>query len=528
MPPDLAIVVLAAGKGTRLKSERAKVLHQAGGLLLVAHVLRAVGPLVRRGARGPAGKSVVGVWVVLGHQADAVRRVVEPWGARTILQRPQLGTGHAVAQAVAALPRRIRRLLVLPGDAPLIRPESLQALLKAHSDSGSAVTLLTARLENPSAYGRILRGPDGAVEAILEQAALRPEHAGLDEVNAGIYCFERAKLVPVLKRLRRDNVHREYYLTDGIALLRRAGENIATYTTAEPEEILGVNTPAELARVDALLRRRKAEALMACGVTLYQPETQAIDLDVSIGPDTIVERGVELRGGTRIGRRCYIGAFSILQNASLADEVTVKPHCLVLNSRLGARVTVGPFAHLRDGADIRKGARIGNYVEVKKSVVGEGSKAQHLAYLGDATIGRGTNIGAGTITCNYDGVKKNPTTIGDRVFVGSGTEFVAPVKVGRGAYVAAGSTVTENVPSDALAIARGRQVTKPGWARTRRQKLAAAKARKEEPVVAVRALSAAKSGRAAGLVSSLSGAKSRGGVKRRRRPQRHRKARRRK
>ena len=504
MPADLAIVILAAGKGTRLKSERPKVLHQAGGLPLIAHVLRVAQPLAQSGVKGSAGPSApgAGVWVVVGHQAEAVRRLAEPFGARLILQRPQLGAGHAVARAATTLPRRIAQLLVLPGDAPLIRPDSLHALLKRHCDSGSAATVLTARLDNPQGYGRILRSASGEVEAILEQGTLRPEQIGVREVNAGVYCFDRAKLTPLLGHLRRDNLHREYYLTDVIALFRRAGEAVSAYTTDDSDEILGVNTPADLAHVDALLRRRKAEGLMSSGVILYQPETQAIDPDVSLGPDTIVERGVELRGATRIGRRCYIGAFSSLVNASLADDVTVKPHCLILNSRLGAGVVVGPFAHLRDGADIRAGARIGNYVEVKKSVVREGAKALHLTYLGDATIGRKTNIGAGTITCNYDGQAKHPTSIADNVFIGSGTELVAPVKVGKGAYVAAGSTITDNVPADALAIARGRQVNKPGWARTRRQKLAAAKARKEEPGVSVRYASSVKSRGTARLAPS--------------------------
>jgi bifunctional UDP-N-acetylglucosamine pyrophosphorylase/glucosamine-1-phosphate N-acetyltransferase len=497
MPPPLAIVILAAGKGTRLKSERAKVLHEAGGLPLVAHVLRAVAPLAPAPKGGSAGRSygAGGAWVVVGHQAESVRGVVESFGCRTVLQKPQLGTGHAVARALAALPAGASRVLVLPGDAPLIRPETLRALLHVHGTTGSAATILTARLEDPRAYGRIVRNAAGGVDAIVEHKKLLPEQARLREVNSGIYCFERHKLAPLLRQLGRDNPHREYYLTDVIALLHGAGETVSAYTAADPDEILGVNTAAELALVDALLRRRKAEALMANGVTLYQPETQAIDPDVAIGSDTIVERGVELRGATRIGRRCRIGAFSLLENAVLADNVVVRPHCLVLNSRVGTGASIGPFAHLRDGADIRRNARIGNYVEVKKSVVGEGTKAQHLTYLGDATIGRQTNIGAGTITCNYDGVNKNPTHIGDRVFVGSGTELVAPVRVGSGAYVAAGSTVTEDVPRDALAIARGRQANKPGWARTRRQKLAAAKARKEEPSVAVRLANAKKPGR---------------------------------
>ncbi|MBI2956827.1 MAG: bifunctional UDP-N-acetylglucosamine diphosphorylase/glucosamine-1-phosphate N-acetyltransferase GlmU [Acidobacteria bacterium] len=481
MPAELAIVILAAGKGTRMKSQRAKVLHEAGGLPLIAHSLRAVEPLA-----GRRGSTLRGIWVVVGHQADVVRQVVEPFGARTVLQKPQLGTGHAVAQALGALPRGVTDVLVLPGDAPLIGTDTLRALLKLHASAESAATLLTARLEQPQGYGRIVRGDSGEVEAIVEQGALSPGQAELREVNSGVYCFERARLTAVLGQLGRNNIHREYYLTDAVVLLRAAAGRISACTVEHPEEILGVNTLAELAYVDSLLRRRKVEALMGCGVTIYQPETVVVDAEVTVGSDTVIERGVELRGATRVGSRCRLGAFSLLRNARLADRVTVRPHSLVFDSRLGEGVTVGPFAHLRDGADIRRGARIGNYVEVKKSVVGEGTKAQHLTYLGDATIGRDTNIGAGTITCNYDGINKNPTTIGDHVFVGSGTELVAPVRVGRGAYVAAGSTVTENVPADALAIARSRQVNKTGWARTRRQKLAAAKARKDEPVVGVR------------------------------------------
>jgi len=460
---DTGLLILAAGKGTRLKSERAKVLHEAGGLPLLAHVLRGIAPL-----RLPT-------FVVVGHQAGSVEPIAAAYRARTILQRPQLGTGHAVRLALDNLPRTLRHLLVLPGDAPLIRAETLQALLAAHRASAAAATVLTAELDNPYGYGRIVRRADGQIEAIVEQNALRPAQAGLHEVNAGMYSFERAQVAPFLLRLGRDNPHREYYLTDVIALLGAAGEKVVPFLAADCEEILGANTPAELAELDRILRRRKAEAVMRAGVTLYQPESVGIDPDVSIGPDTIVEPGAQLLGTTRIGRRCRIGAFSILRDAQVADDVTVRPHCLIVSSRLGPGTAVGPFAHLRDAADIRRGARIGNYVEVKKSVVGEGTKALHLTYLGDATIGKNTNVGAGTITCNYDGVTKHPTTIGDDVFIGSGTELVAPIKVRRGAYVAAGSTVTEDVPPNALAVARGRQVNKLGWARKRREALATAK-----------------------------------------------------
>jgi bifunctional UDP-N-acetylglucosamine pyrophosphorylase/glucosamine-1-phosphate N-acetyltransferase len=486
MPSELGTVVLAAGKGTRLKSDQAKVLHQVGGMPLIAHVLRAVAPLGER-----AGAAAV--WVVVGHQADLVQHIVKELGAHSVLQRPQLGTGHAVARALAALPRSVRRLLVLPGDAPMIRTETLRALLALHAERGHVATLLTARLEDPVGYGRILRDEASRVLGIVEQKSLQPDQLGLREVNAGMYCFEREALADALRRVGRDNPHREYYLTDAVALLRQQGGSVGAFVAADSEEILGVNTRGDLARADTLLSRRKTEALMAAGVTLLQPETIAIDLDVTVGRDTLIERGVELRGATRIGRRCRIGAYSILENALLGEDVIIRPHTLVYNSRVADGASVGPFAHLRDAADIRRRARIGNYVEVKKSVVGEGTKAQHLTYLGDATLGREANIGAGTITCNYDGVNKNPTTIGDRVFVGSGTELVAPLRVGTGAYIAAGSTVTEDVPRDALAIARSRQLNKPGWARTRRQKLAAAKARKEEPPVPVQLTPRAKS-----------------------------------
>lgn len=464
MANETTIVILAAGKGTRLKSARAKALHEAGGLPLLVHVLGSVKPL-----RLPTA-------VVVGHQAKLVEPLLKPFAARPILQVPQLGTGHALRVALDNLPRRFRHVLVIPGDAPLLRAETLAALLKTHLSEQAAATVLTARLEQPQGYGRILRAPSGEVEAIVEQSALRPEQLELREVNSGVYCFTREKVAPQLPRLTRANVHREFYLTDVFALLRAAGEKLSAYVTADSEEILAANTPAELAQLDRSLRRRKAEALMRAGVIIYQPESVAIDPEVIVGPDTVIEPGAQLLGATRIGRRCRIGAYSILRDARLAEDVSIKPHCLIMSSRLGPGVVVGPFAHLRDAADIRRGARIGNYVEVKKSVVGEGTKALHLTYLGDATIGKRTNVGAGTITCNYDGIAKHPTTIGDEVFIGSGTELIAPVKVRKGAYVAAGSTITHDVPAQALAIARARQVNKAAWVRQRKQALAAAKA----------------------------------------------------
>jgi len=460
---ELAIVILAAGKGTRLRSRLAKVLHRAGGRALVEHVVRAALPL---GAP---------IFVVVGHQADDVAALVTPLGACTILQEPQQGTGHALQVARPAL-ENFRRAIVVPGDAPLIRTETLAVLAETHQATRAAVTVLTAVLDDPSGYGRIVRGLDGAVRAIVEEKAASEAERAIREINSGIYCFELDKLWESLGELRPENVHRELYLTDVVALLNRRGERIAAQAAEDPQEILGCNTRRELAEVDSLFRRRKIDELMASGVTIYLPESVLVDPDVEVGPDSVLDPAIELLGATKLGSGVTVGTGSVIADSVIEDGAVIRAHSIVLASRVGRGAVVGPFAHLRDGAELAAGARVGNYVEVKKSRIGEGSKAMHLTYLGDASIGPETNIGAGTITCNYDGVRKNPTTIGARVFIGSGSELVAPVEIGDGAYVAAGSTVTENVPPDALAIARARQETKPGWARERRARMAAAKA----------------------------------------------------
>ena len=454
---EIAVVVLAAGKGTRLKSGLAKVLHRAGGRTLVEHVVRSAW------AMRPAS-----VLVVVGHQADDVAAVVAPLGARTVVQEPQRGTGHAVQVARAVISKSAKYALVVPGDAPLLRAETLDALARAHTASGAAATILSAMLQDPAGYGRILRKQDGSVAAIVEEKAATPEQRTIREVNSSTYAFTLEKLWPCLEELQPENVHRELYLTDAIALLDQRGEKVIAEIAADPHEILGCNTRAELAEVDRVFRARKRAALMEAGVTIQLPETVLVDPDVSIGPDTVIEPAVQLLGATRIGAGCTVRTGSVISDSRLDDNVTVRQHCVVTNCRLGAGCVVGPFAHLRDGAELRPGARVGNFVEVKKSVLHEGVKAMHLTYLGDAEVGRDTNVGAGTITCNYDGVRKNPTKIGERVFVGSGTELVAPVEVGDGAYIAAGSTITENVPAESLAIARERQVTKPGWVAERR------------------------------------------------------------
>jgi bifunctional UDP-N-acetylglucosamine pyrophosphorylase/glucosamine-1-phosphate N-acetyltransferase len=460
---DIAIVILAAGKGTRLKSSLAKVLHRAGGRPLVEHVVRACQPLKPRE-----------IVAVVGHQAEDVTAAVKPLGVKTILQEPQRGTGHAMLVARRAIPARAKFAILLPGDAPLIRTETVAALAAAHRESGAAATILSAEIENPAGYGRIVRLEDGSVSAIVEDSALTPEQRTIREINSSIYCFTLEKLWPCLSTLKPKNVHKELYLTDAIAVLRQKGEKVQAVRAADPDEVLGCNTRADLAAVDSVFRRRKRAAIMDAGVTIDLPETVLIDPEVKVGADSRIEPGVQLLGKTRIGAGCTIRTGSVLSDAVLEDNVLVKPYTMVSASHLSAGTQVGPYAHLRDGARLEENARVGNFVEVKKSILGEGVKSMHLTYLGDARIGSGTNIGAGTITCNYDGVNKNPTIIGKRVFIGSDTALVAPVRVGDGAYVGAGSVITKNVPPDALGLARSKQVNKLDWAAGRRRQLAAA------------------------------------------------------
>jgi bifunctional UDP-N-acetylglucosamine pyrophosphorylase / glucosamine-1-phosphate N-acetyltransferase len=459
---EFTVVILAAGKGTRLRSRLAKVLHRAGGRALVEHVVRASQQLKPRA-----------VVAVVGHQAEEVDALLSPLGVRTVVQEPLRGTGHAMLIARRALPASAKFALVIPGDAPLVRAETLFALARAHQDSGAAATILSAELANPSGYGRISRAEDGSVSGIVEESALSPSQSAIAEINSSIYAFTLPKLWPCLTRLKPSNAHRELYLTDAIAMLCQQGESVVARLAADAEEVLGCNTRADLSAVDVVFRRRKRAELMEAGVTIQLPETVLVDADVVVGEDTILGPGVQLLGRTRVGSRCEIQAGSILIDSTADDGVIVKPYCYINASQLAADAQAGPFAHLRFAVRLKKGARVGNFVEAKKSVLGEGVKAMHLTYLGDANVGDHTNVGAGTITCNYDGVAKHPTTIGKRVFIGSDTALVAPVRVGDGAYVGAGSVITENVPPNALGLARGRQVNKLGWAAARRRALAA-------------------------------------------------------
>jgi bifunctional UDP-N-acetylglucosamine pyrophosphorylase/glucosamine-1-phosphate N-acetyltransferase len=458
---DIAIVILAAGKGTRLKSSLAKVLHAAGGRSLVEHVVRA--------CLGLGAKKII---AVVGHQAENVSEIVEPLGAETVLQQPQNGTGHAMLVAKRAI-GNAKFVMVLPGDAPLVKTATLKALIQKHRQGQAAATILTAVLADPSGYGRILRKGGDAVSAIVEESELTAEQRELNEINSSIYCFTTAKLWPALGQVKPNNKHREIYLTDAVGVMNAKGETVLAEIAADSREMLGCNTRADLAGADRTFREWKREQLMTDGVTLQLPETVLIDPDVTVGEDTIVEACVQLLGKTKIGARCLVKTGSVVQDCVLGDAVTVEAHCVMRESRLEAEAVVGPFARLRPGTLLKRGARLGNFVETKKTVVGEGTKAMHLSYLGDAKIGSKTTIGAGTITCNYDGFQKNPTTIGSKAFIGSDSALVAPVRIGDGAYVGAGSTITDNVPADALGIARGRQANKPGWASKKRRELAA-------------------------------------------------------
>lgn len=458
---DLAVIVLAAGKGTRLKSSLAKVLHKAGGRTLVEHIVRACEPLKAR-------ETVV----VVGHQAEQVAAVVEPLGAVSVLQQPQNGTGHAV-QVAKRLLGRAKFALVLPGDAPLVRPETLKALIATHRSGNAAATILSAVVADPSGYGRIVRKSETAVSAIVEESQLTDEQREINEINSAIYCFTLESLWPALAQVKPDNKHRELYLTDAIAVMSGKGETVLAQIAGDSREVLGCNTRADLAEVDRIFREWKRNELMDAGVTIQLPETVLIDPDVNAGEDTVIEAGVQLLGKTKLGARCSVKTGSVIVDSIIGDDVKVEAHSLMAESRVEDGVTIGPFARLRVGTHVKPGARVGNFVETKKAIIGEGAKVPHLTYLGDAKVGPKTNIGAGTITCNYDGFQKHPTSIGKGVFIGSDSVLVAPVRIGDHAYVAAGSTITGNVPDDALGIGRGRQVNKPGWASKKRRELAA-------------------------------------------------------
>lgn len=469
---SFAIVILAAGKGTRLKSRRPKVLHEIGGKPLLAHVIAAAAKVV----------SPADIFAIIGHEAERVRQAVQQTGIGFVVQAEQRGTGHAMTTAREAL-RKYQHVLVLSGDVPLIRPETITRVRDFHTANGASMTILTAEPSDPTGYGRIFRKrakgkPSDEVERIVEQKALRGKEAEQREINSGIYAFATKPLYTHIAELGTDNAHQEYYLTDMAALLRKAGEKVLALRAEDSNEVLGVNTRIELAELDAKLRDKKARELMLAGTTIFRPETCDIDADVEIGTDTVIEPFVQLIGTTKIGSDCRIRSYSVITNCEIGDGVLIRPGCILEDSRVRNGAQLGPYSHLRPGSDIGEEAHVGNFVETKKTRLGKGSKANHLSYLGDAEIGERVNVGAGTITCNYDGVNKNVTVIDDGAFIGSDSTLVAPVRVGRGAYVGAASCITEDVPADALAIGRGRQVNKEDWAAQRRESLSSTKTAK--------------------------------------------------
>jgi bifunctional UDP-N-acetylglucosamine pyrophosphorylase/glucosamine-1-phosphate N-acetyltransferase len=446
------VVILAAGQGTRMKSRLAKVLHPVAGRPMIDHVLRTARSV------GPAT-----ITLIVGHQADAVQQHVGRVGDLGFaLQSPQLGTAHALQQAEPSLAGRKGTAILLSGDVPLLSARTLQRLLETHAAAQAAATVVTAVVKRPYGYGRIVR-TGGRIARIVEERDASPAERQIHEINSGIYAFDLEPLFDALRTVAAGNAQGEYYLTDLIAIYRRRKLPVETLPVDRPEEIRGVNSRTELAELSAVMRQQKNEELMGAGVTLIDPATTYIDSDVEIGPDTVIHPGVVIEGHTRIGSACEIRGQVRITDSEIADRVTINNFCLIVGARVADGVSIGPFAHLRPETEVGQGARIGNFVELKKTSLGPGSKANHLSYLGDATIGANVNVGAGTITCNYDGARKHATIIEDGAFIGSDTQLIAPVRVGKGAYVGAGSSITDDVPDGALGIARGRQSNIAGW-----------------------------------------------------------------
>ena len=457
---DLHVVILAAGKGTRMKSERPKALHEVAGRPMVDYVIRAAQPLSPRS-----------ITVVVGHLDKLLRGGLGRYpGLTFVTQEPQLGTGHAVLQTASVLEGRTGILLLLSGDVPLLKRHTLETLVDKHRESGAAATVLTALVDHPYGYGRIAR-VKGKVSRIVEERDASPAQRAIKEINSGVYVFSLGPLFEALRRLATGNAQGEYYLTDLVSAYRRRRLGVETVVVEESNEIRGINSRSELAEASRIVRQKKNEELMAAGVTIEDPATTYVDEDVVVGADTVIHPGVHLEGKTQVGRACEIHSGVRIINSTLDDGVTVQNFCVINGGKLATGVSVGPFVHIRPDTELRESVRIGNFVELKKSVVGKGTKAGHLSYLGDALIGEGVNVGAGTIVCNYDGKKKHQTVIEDGVFIGSDSQLVAPVTIGRGAYVGSGSTVRENVPAGSLAVSAGKQRNIEGWVGKRKEEV---------------------------------------------------------
>jgi bifunctional UDP-N-acetylglucosamine pyrophosphorylase/glucosamine-1-phosphate N-acetyltransferase len=452
----LSIVILAAGQGTRMLSQRPKVLHELAGRPLLEHVYAAASALA------PAR-----VIVVYGHGGDLVRQRCSQISACWVEQPEQLGTGHAVQQALPYIPER-DLVLVLCGDVPLITPETLEHLIAAAAESGFA--LLTLTLSNPIGYGRILRDGQRKVMAIVEERDATPEQRMIEEINTGLMAVSARLLGGWLSRVGTDNAQGEYYLTDIVTHAVAAGHSISTVSPLTHTEVLGVNDRAQLAQLESELRARQARCLMLQGLTLLDPARFDLRGELTFGSDCVVDVNVILEGVVRLGNRVRIGANTVIRDCELGDEVVVLPNCVIEDASIGRGSRVGPFARLRPESKLHQDVRIGNFVEIKKSEIESGTKINHLSYVGDTQVGKNVNVGAGTIVCNYDGANKHPTVIGDGVFVGSDTQLVAPVTVGEGATIGAGTTVTQDIPPGVLALSRTRQITIPSWRRPQKKK----------------------------------------------------------
>jgi bifunctional UDP-N-acetylglucosamine pyrophosphorylase / glucosamine-1-phosphate N-acetyltransferase len=458
MKENVTVVILAAGLGTRMKSKKAKVLHEVAGDTLLNHVIRAALQVA----------PPEGIVAVIGHQADQVRQSVRVPGIGFAEQAEQKGTAHAVLCAREAINPASGQLLVLNGDGPLLTPATLNSLLELQRSKSLGGAVVTAEVADAAGYGRVLRDQKGLISAIVEQKAATGEQLDIREINTGLYCFDAKLFWQYIGQVKPDNPAKEYYLTDMVAILTRHGHPVAPLAIEDESELLGINTRIELALADKILRARKTSELMLSGVTIENPESVTIDVDVQIGEDSLVEANVQLRGHTRVGANCRIATGTVLRNCEIADGVTILPYVVAEASVIGANASVGPFSRLRMNAEASENTHIGNFVEIKKTKLGRGAKASHLAYLGDSVIGSGANIGAGTITCNYDGQHKHQTSIADNVFVGSNSTLVAPLSIGEGAFIAAGSVITNDVEPDALAIGRAYQENKAEWAKKRR------------------------------------------------------------
>jgi bifunctional UDP-N-acetylglucosamine pyrophosphorylase/glucosamine-1-phosphate N-acetyltransferase len=449
----IVTVILAAGKGKRMKSDLVKVLHPILGLPMLSYPV----DLSLKGIR--AERTVV----VVGHQGDRIQERFKDKPVEFVLQADQLGTGHALLQALPLIQSFDGTVLILCGDVPLVKAETILSFVDVFRNQGSELSVMTVIVENPFGYGRIVRNPQGWLEKIVEERDATAEEKRIGEINTGIYCVKAPFLVEGLKEIGQENAQKEYYLTDLVEIARRKGLRCSAYQVSDPIEVMGINTRIDLAVAHDVLRQEKLKSLMLSGVTVVDPKTTHVDQTVEVGKDTVLYPNCFLQGKTRIGERCVIESNAKISDSVLGNEVKILPSCVITESTIEDGVMIGPFAHLRPLNEIKANAKIGNFVEVKKSVIGKGSKANHLTYIGDTIVGERVNVGAGTITCNYDGFEKHQTIIGDGVFVGSNVELVAPVKVGKNSSIGAGTTVTKDVPAGALAISRVKQKNIKGW-----------------------------------------------------------------